>query len=96
MVRYENEIRIICNRAWENRSYLHILYFEKYEFEILNALLFSCGAIQSRQIKTHDSESQGQEEPATTEWVIYKEHRQKTHKCSSQAAKTASAQLSQP
>ena len=50
MVRYENEIRIICDRAWENLSYLHILYFEKYEFEILNALLFSCGAIQSRQI----------------------------------------------
>ena len=35
---------------WENRSYLHILYFEKYEFEILNPLFFSCGAIQSRQI----------------------------------------------
>ena len=40
----------ICDRAWENRSYLHILYFEKYEFEILNPLFFSCGAIQSRQI----------------------------------------------
>ena len=40
----------ICDRAWENRSYLHILYFEKYEFEILNALLFSCGTIQSRQL----------------------------------------------
>ena len=36
-------------------------------------------------IKTHDSKSRGQEEPATTEWVIYKEHRQKTRKCSSQA-----------
>ena len=46
-------------------------------------------------IKTHDSESRAQEEPATTEWVIYKEHRQKTRKCSSQAAQTASAQLSQ-
>ena len=41
---------LICDRAWENRAYLHILYFEKYEFEILNALFFSCGAIQSRQI----------------------------------------------
>ena len=40
----------ICDRAWENRAYLHILYFEKYEFEILNALFFSCGAIQSHQI----------------------------------------------
>ena len=39
----------ICDRAWENRSYLHILYFENYEFEILNTLFFSCGAIQSRQ-----------------------------------------------
>ena len=44
-------------------------------------------------IKTHDSESRGQEEPVR---VIYKEHRQKTRKCSSQAAKTARAQLSQP
>ena len=34
----------ICDRAWENRSYLHILYFEKYEFDIVNALFFSCGA----------------------------------------------------
>jgi len=40
----------ICDRAWENRSYVHILYFEKYEFEILKALFFSCGAVQSRQI----------------------------------------------
>ena len=45
------------------------------------------------KIKTHDSESRGQEEPATTEWVIYKEHHRKR---SSRAAKTASAQLSQP
>ena len=29
-------------------------------------------------IKTHDSESRGQEEPATTEWVIYKDHHEKT------------------
>ena len=43
------------------------------------------------EIKTHDSESRGQEEPATTEWVIYKEHCQKIRKCSSQAALTASA-----
>ena len=40
-------------------------------------------------IKTHNSESRGQEEPVTTEWVIYKEHHQKTPKCSSQAALTA-------
>ena len=40
----------ICDRAWENWVYLHILYFEKYEFEILDALFFSWGAIQSRQI----------------------------------------------
>ena len=40
----------ICDRAWENRSYVHILYFEKYEFEILNALFFSCGTVQSCQI----------------------------------------------
>ena len=32
--------------------------------------------VQSCQIKTQYSESQGQEEPATTEWVIYKEHHQ--------------------
>ena len=34
-------------QVWENRSYLHILYFE---LEILNALFFSCGTMQSRQI----------------------------------------------
>ena len=39
-----------CDRAWENRSYVHILCFEKYEFELLNALFFSCGTTQSRQI----------------------------------------------
>ena len=44
----------------------------------------------AHKIKTHDSESRGQEEQATTEWVIYKEHRQNTRKCSSQAALTAS------
>ena len=26
------------------------------------------------KIKTHDSESRGQEEAATTEWVIYMDH----------------------
>ena len=31
----------ICDQLWENRSYLHILYFEKYEFEILNALWYN-------------------------------------------------------
>ena len=41
---------INCDQVWENRSYPHTLYFEKYEFEILNALFFSCGTIQSRQI----------------------------------------------
>ena len=41
---------VICDQVWENRSYPHILYFEKYEFEILNALFFSCGTIQSCQI----------------------------------------------
>ena len=40
----------ICDRAWENWSYVQILYIEKYEFEILNGLFFSCGTIQSRQI----------------------------------------------
>ena len=40
----------ICDWAWENRSYVHILYFEKYEFEILNVLFFSCGTVQSRQM----------------------------------------------
>ena len=38
------------DQVWENWSYSHILYFEKYEFEILNALFFSCGTIQLRQI----------------------------------------------
>ena len=41
---------IICDQVWENRSYPHILYFEKYLFEIFNALSFSCGTIQSRQM----------------------------------------------
>ena len=40
----------ICDQVWVNWSYPHILYFEKYKFEILNALFFSCGSIQSRQI----------------------------------------------
>ena len=40
----------ICDQVWENRSYPHILYFEKYLFEIFNALSFSCGTIQSRQM----------------------------------------------
>ena len=40
----------VCDWAWENRSYVHILHFEKYEFEILNALFFFCGTIQSCQI----------------------------------------------
>ena len=31
-------------------TYIHILYSEKYEFEILNAPSFSCGAVQSYQI----------------------------------------------
>ena len=48
-ITYGNPI-IIRDPAWENRSYVHILYFEKYEFEILNALFFSCGTVQSRQI----------------------------------------------
>ena len=39
----------ICDQAWENRSYLHILYFEKYLFEIFNALSFSCATLQTRQ-----------------------------------------------
>ena len=30
--------------------------------------------IASFYIKTHDSESRGQEEAATTEWVIYMDH----------------------
>ena len=34
----------ICDQVWD-RSYPHILYFEKYKFEILNALFFSCGTI---------------------------------------------------
>ena len=38
---------ILCDQVWENR---HILYFEKYEFEVLNALFFSCGTIQSHQM----------------------------------------------
>ena len=42
--------RNICDQAWENWTYLHILYFEKYEFEILDALFFSCGAMKSCQI----------------------------------------------
>ena len=42
--------QVICDQVWENWSYPHILHFEKYEFEILNALFFSCGTIQSRQI----------------------------------------------
>ena len=34
-----------------NIGLIHIfVYFEKYEFEILNALFFSCGTILSRQI----------------------------------------------
>ena len=41
-------------------------------------------------IKTHNSESRGLEEQATAKSVIYKEHRQKTHKHSSQATVKAS------
>ena len=40
----------ICDQVWENQSKSHILYFEKYLFEIFNALSFSCGTIQSCQI----------------------------------------------
>ena len=43
------------DQVWENQSYLHILYFEKYEFEILNALFFSCDTLQSRHIYYIDS-----------------------------------------
>ena len=46
---------IICDHLWENRPSLCILYFEKYLFEILNALYFSCGTIQSRQISCINS-----------------------------------------
>ena len=34
-------IDYICDQVLENQPYPHILYFEKYEFEILNALFFS-------------------------------------------------------
>ena len=45
----------ICDQAWQNRSYRLILYFEKYRFEILNALYFSGGVIESRQISCINS-----------------------------------------
>ena len=45
----------ICDQVWENRSYPHILYFEKYLFEIVNALYLSCGTIQSRQMYYNNS-----------------------------------------
>ena len=47
---YHTKVDIKDTQLLENQSYVHILYFEKYEFEILNALFFSCGTIQSRQI----------------------------------------------
>ena len=47
---YYHQEQNISDRAWENRSYAHILYFEKYKFEILNALHFSCGTVQLRQM----------------------------------------------
>ena len=40
----------MCDQVWENRSYPHILYFEKYLFEIFNVLSLSCGTIQPRQM----------------------------------------------
>ena len=40
----------ICDQVWENHSKSHILYFEKYLFEIFNALSFYCSTIQSRQM----------------------------------------------
>ena len=49
MYRDIHDIRT-CDRAWENLSYVHILYFEKYKFEILNTLFFSCGTVHSGQI----------------------------------------------
>ena len=54
---FECSIRvlIICDCILENRPFMHILYFEKYSFEILNAMCFSCGPIQSRQISCINS-----------------------------------------
>ena len=51
-LKFKKEVGIdyICDQVWENPSYPHILYFEKYEFEVLNALFFSCGTMQSHQI----------------------------------------------
>ena len=47
---YPDFLMDICDQVWENRSKSHILYFEKYLFEIFNVLPFSCGTIQSRQM----------------------------------------------
>ena len=35
----------ICDWIYKNRLYWHILYFEKYYFEILNQLWFSCATL---------------------------------------------------
>ena len=43
-----NVVNMICDQVWENHSKCHVLCFEKYLFEIFNALSFSCGTIQSR------------------------------------------------
>ena len=41
----------ICDRAWQNRSYRLILYFEKYEFQYwMHCASLHGGLIQSRQI----------------------------------------------
>ena len=44
---------------------------------IMLLIIASTDLVASTDIKTHDSELRGQEEPATTEWVIYREHCQK-------------------
>ena len=44
-VSYPLQSWLNCDQVWENQSYPHILYLEKYLFEIFNALSFSCGTM---------------------------------------------------
>ena len=40
----------ICDRIYKNHPYSHILYFEKYYFELLKQLWFSCATLYPCQI----------------------------------------------